>query len=79
MTDANGAVEEMRYEYFVVHNWQLNNRMSLESTLLFEDSTIKQSGDISLTRDFDFVRPKIDYRFDITPSLQFRTTIEKDV
>ena len=79
VTDANGAVEEMRYEYFAVHNWQLNNRMSLESTLLFEDSTIKQSGDISQSRDFDFVRPKIDYRFDITPSLQFRTTIEKDV
>ncbi|MDA1371539.1 MAG: TonB-dependent receptor plug domain-containing protein [Proteobacteria bacterium] len=79
VTDANGTVEEMRYEYFAVHNWQLNNRMSLESTLLFEDSTIKQSGDTSQSRDFDFVRPKIDYRFDITPSLQFRTTIEKDV
>ena len=79
VTDANGSVEEKRYEYFAVHNWQLNNRMSLESTLLFEDSTIKQSGDTSQSRDFDFVRPKIDYRFDITPSLQFRTTIEKDV
>ncbi len=79
VTDANGMVEEMRYEYFAVHNWQLSNRMSMESTLLFEDSTIKQSGDISQSRDFDFVRPKIDYRFDITPSLQFRTTIEKDV
>jgi len=79
VTDANGSVEEMRYEYFAVHNWQLNNRMSLESTLLFEDSTIKQSGDTSQSRDFDFFRPKIDYRFDITPSLQFRTTIEKDV
>ena len=79
VTDANGAVEEMRYEYFAVHNWQLNNRMSLESTLLFEDSTITQSGDISQARDFDFVRPKIDYRFDITPGLQLRTTIEKDV
>ena len=79
ITDANGKVEEMRYEYFAIHNWQLNDRMSLESTLLFEDSTIKQSGDIYQSRDFDFVRPKIDYRFDITPSLQFRTTIEKDV
>ena len=79
ITDANGSVEEMRYEYFAVHNWQLSNRMSVESTLLFEDSTIEQSGDISQSRDFDFVRPKIDYRFDITPALQFRTTIEKDV
>jgi outer membrane receptor protein involved in Fe transport len=79
VTDANGTVEEIRYEYFAIHNWQINNRMSLESTLLFETSTIDQSGDVGQSRDFDFLRPKIDYRFDITPSLQLRTTIEKDV
>lgn len=79
ISNANGEVEEMRYEYFAVHNWQLNPRMSLESTLLYETSEISQSGDVSQSRDFDFVRPKLDYRFDITPSLQLRTTIEKDV
>ena len=78
-TDANATVEEIRYETFAVHNWQLNNRMSLESTLIFEQSEISQSGDVSKTRDFDFVRPKLDYRFDLTPSLQFRATLEKDV
>ena len=79
ITDTTGTVEEMRYEYFAIHNWQINDRMSLESTLLFEDSEISQSGDISKTRDFNFFRPKLDYRFDITPSLQFRASIEKDV
>ncbi|HBW85140.1 MAG TPA: hypothetical protein DEF79_13975 [Gammaproteobacteria bacterium] len=79
ITDANGIVEEMRYEYFAIHNWQLNNRMSLETTLLFEDSTISQEGDISKSRDFTFFRPKLDYRFDITPSIQLRATAEKDV
>ncbi|MDX1490115.1 MAG: TonB-dependent receptor plug domain-containing protein [Pseudohongiellaceae bacterium] len=76
-TDAR--VEEMRYETFIVHNWKLNDRMSLESTLLFENSTIEQTGDVRNKRDFDFIRPKIDYRFDITPSIQFRASIEKDV
>ncbi len=79
ITDSNGTVEEMRYEYFAIHNWQLNDRMTLETTLLFEDSEISQSGDISKSRDFNFFRPKVDYRFDITPALQFRATIEKDV
>lgn len=79
ITDANGTVEEMRYEYFAINNWQINQRMSLETTLLFEDSTISQAGDVSRSRDFTFFRPKIDYRFDITPAIQFRTTIEKDV
>lgn len=79
ISNANGSVEEIRYEYFAIHNWQLNARMSLESTLLYETSEISQSGDVSQTRDFNFVRPKLDYRFDITPALQLRTTIEKDV
>jgi len=79
ITDANGEVEELRYEYFAIHNWQINNRMSLETTLLFEDSEISQSGDISKSRNFNFFRPKLDYRFDITPAIQFRATAEKDV
>ncbi len=79
ITDANGTVEEMRYEYFAIHNWQLNGRMSLETTLLFEDSEITQEGDVNKSRSFTFFRPKLDYRFDITPSIQFRTTVEKDV
>ena len=79
INNANGTVEEMRYEYFAIHNWLLNNRMSLESTLLYETSTISQTGDVSQERDFNFLRPKLDYRFDITPALQLRATIEKDV
>ena len=79
ITNSNATVEEIRYESFLVHNLQLNTRMSLESTLIVETSEIEQSGDISKKRDFDFVRPKVDYRFDITPALQFRATVEKDV
>jgi len=79
ITDANGTVEELRYEYFAIHNWQMNDRMSLETTLLFEDSEISQSGDVNKSRSFTFFRPKIDYRFDITPAIQFRATAEKDV
>jgi len=79
ITDANGTVEELRYEYFAIHNWQINDRMSLETTMLFEDSEITQSGDVSKSRSFTFFRPKIDYRFDITPAIQFRATAEKDV
>ena len=76
---SDATVEEIRYESFAVHNWQINDRMSLESTLIFEQSEIAQSGDVSKSRDFEFLRPKVDYRFDITPSLQFRATVEKDV
>jgi outer membrane receptor for ferrienterochelin and colicins len=77
--DSIGTVEEMRYEYFAIHNWAMNDRMTLETTLLFEDSSISQTGTLANSRDFNFFRPKVDYRFDITPAIQFRGIIEKDV
>ncbi|HJN96237.1 MAG TPA: TonB-dependent receptor [Gammaproteobacteria bacterium] len=77
--NANSKVEEIRYEPFVIHNWIINQRMSLESTLLYETSEITQSGDASNKRDFDFVKPKIDFRFDVTPQLQVGASIEKVV
>ena len=77
--NAQSTVEEIRYETFAVHNWQINPRMALESSIIVETSTIEQSGDVSNSRDFEFVRPKLDYRFDITPELQLRAMVEKDV
>ncbi len=79
ITNSIGTVEEMRYEYFAIHNWSMNDRMTLETTLLFEDSTISQEGSQNNSRDFSFFRPKVDYRFDITSAIQLRATVEKDV
>ena len=77
--NAFSTIEEVRYENFAIHNWQLNDRMALESTLILENSSITQSGDVTNERDFSFIRPKVDYRFDITQSIQLRATIEKVV
>ena len=79
VSNANSKVEEIRVEPYLVHNWQLNPRMTLESTLKYETSEIEQSGDVVNKRDFDFVKPKLDYRFNITPVLQLRGTLEKTV
>ncbi len=79
VSNANSRVEEIRYEPFVIHNWILNPRMSVETTLLYERSEISQSGDVSNQREFSFVKPKIDFRFDVTSGLQLRGTIEKVV
>jgi outer membrane receptor for ferrienterochelin and colicins len=77
--NAVSQVEEVRYEGFAVHNWQINPRMSLESSLLYEVSEIAQSGDVNKKRDFDFIKPKLDFRFDISRSFQLRMSAEKDV
>jgi outer membrane receptor for ferrienterochelin and colicins len=79
VSNAVSTVEEMRYEPFLIHNWQLNSQMSLETSMLYESSEISQSGEKSLSRDFGFFKPKIDFRYDLTPQLQVRGTIEKRV
>ena len=79
VSNSNSTVEEMRYEPFVIHNWIINPRASLETSLLYEDSEISQKGDVSKSRDFSFVKPKVDFRYDLTPTIQLRGTIEKIV
>jgi outer membrane receptor protein involved in Fe transport len=53
--------------------------MTLETSLLYETSEITQSGDVTKKRDFDFVKPKVDFRYNLTPTIQLRGTIEKVV
>lgn len=77
--NANSSVEELRIEPFAVHNWQINSRLSLESSLVGEYSEIEQSGDVAIKRDFSFIKPKIDLRYDLSSTLQFKATAEKFV
>ena len=79
VNNANSTVEETRYEPFLIHNWIINPRMSLESHVLYEYSEIEQKGDVYNKRDFDFIKPKVDFRYDITPTLQLRGSVEKVV
>lgn len=79
IANANSVVEEIRYEPFVVHNWQISPRMSLESSLVYEMSEITQTGDVSNRRDFSFLKPKLDWRFDVTPTFQINWSADKSV
>jgi hypothetical protein len=78
-SNPGSVVEEMRYEGFAIHNWTLNSRMGLESSLVYETSEIEQSGSVNRSRSFDFFKPKLDYRFDISPSVQLRATVAREV
>ena len=79
VNNANSTVEEIRLENFLVHNWQISDKSTLESSLIYETSTITQAGDIRNERDFNFLRPKIDYRYNISPTIQLRAKVEKIV
>ncbi len=77
--NAISTVEELRYEPFAIHNWQINPRMSLESSLVAEYSEIEQSGDVQNKRDFNYLKPKFDFRFDLSSTLQLKATLEQFV
>jgi outer membrane receptor for ferrienterochelin and colicins len=79
VSNANSTVEEIRYEPFAVHNWQINARMTLESSLIYEASEITQTGDVYNQRDFGFFKPKLDLRYDLGNGKQLRATATKAV
>ncbi len=87
-TAVASTIEEFRYEPFVVHNWQISSNLAIESSLLAEFSEIKfddhgldSNGNriAETARDFNFWKPKVDIRYDINSSTQFRTTINRDI
>lgn len=83
-TDTRSSVEEIRYEPFLIHNWQISSVATLESTLVAETSEITQEGlddgvPVGKQRDFQFLKPKLDYRYDLTPATQIRATVERSI
>ena len=72
-------VKEERYEGFVFHNWTINDKSSLETSLVYENSEISQTGEVSKTRDFQFWRPSLDYRYNFADNFRFRGTIRRNV
>lgn len=78
-SNAGTTVQEIRYEGFAFHNWSINERMNLESSLVYETSEISQTGVVSKTRSFNFLRPSLDYRFNLTDKFQIRASVRRDV
>jgi len=72
-------VQEIRYEGFLFHNWTLSKRSSLESSVVYETSEISQSGVVNKVRDFQYWRPSLDYRYNITDNFQIRATVRREV
>lgn len=76
----DSAVDEVRVEGFTTHVWKPAGRLTIETALNAEYSVLDQVGsDIQTSRNFFFVKPRVDIRFDLTPSRQFRLKVERTV
>ena len=78
-SNSGTRVEEERHESFIFHNWTINDKSALESSVVFENSEISQTGIVSKTRDFQFWRPTFDYRYNFADNFRFRGTITRNV
>ena len=76
----NAIVEEDRYEVFVTHSMQLTDKISLQSALTQEYSKIFQdrAGQTNV-RSFRYLKPRVELRYDLTPTDQFRLLAERTV
>ena len=76
----NAVVEEDRYEIFVTYSTLMSDKLSLQSALTEELSTIYQNREGATNeRDFQYLKPRIELRYDQTASDQFRMLIERTV
>lgn len=86
-TVANDTVEisEKRYEVFANHNFNITSKMALQSSLVGEFSTITADSilpDDSVSRrqtSFTFLKPRFNFRYDVTDHGQVRIVVEKKV
>lgn len=76
----NAIVEEDRYDIFVTYSTLLSEKLSLQAALTEELSTIYQNREgLTNERDFQFLKPRLELRYDQTPSDQFRLLVERTV
>ena len=79
LINTSGEVEEDRYEGFFSYNLPLSNKIRAELALNYEWSEISQSGDVNLSREFQYWKPRIDLKWDYKENRQLRLNIERNV
>ncbi len=76
----NAIVEEDRYDIFVTYSTLLSETLSLQAALTQELSTIYQNREgLTNERDFQYLKPRLELRYDQTLSDQFRLLVERTV
>jgi len=80
VVDSDLVIEESRIESFLRHRWRIGPRTALESAVNIEHSRLKARGsDTNQSRSFRYVKPEADFRFDITPTDQFKVSLKRTV
>jgi len=72
-------IRENRLENFIIHSWNISDDVSLESAVFSELSKIEQLGDTPNSRSLFYLRPSVDFRYDVSASRQVQLSVRRDV
>lgn len=73
------SVSEKRFEGFVTHSYNLSPKLTFQSSLNGEYSDITQKGNIGNSRNFFYLKPRFDVRYDMGSRDQMRIVVERIV
>lgn len=76
---AYAEVQEKRGEVFATHNWTINSKATLESTLTVEASRVTTNFVFVPVHSYRFVKPRLDFRYSLTPRDRLRIKVERAV
>ena len=83
-------IEETRYEFFIHYNYEYNQQLKLQSSLVYESSTMDVATNINVlttndsvtsdnSRDFSYLKPWLSVSFDVNERYQTRFNFERTV
>ena len=73
------GVRETRIESFINDTWGLSEKATIETILVGEYSEIGITGDANNKRNFFFLKPTLDYRYNFNPKNQIKVSIIREV
>ena len=79
LLNTSGTVEEDRYEAFLSYKKKKKKKIRTELALNYEWSEISQSGDVTLSREFKYWKPRIDVKWDYKKNRQIRLSLERSI
>ncbi len=76
---ADVRVEEKRSEIFTKATWRATNQWSLDAALRYETSTITSRGDVVLSKDLHYLKPRLAATWAPREATQVRLRMEREV
>ena len=75
----NITVEEERYQAFAKALVRVRPNLSFEAGVEFEKSSLEQSGDANLSKEFDYLKPRLTATWSVNSATDVRLRVEKIV